>query len=303
MALCLLLLGFLLPSALGGYLITTPRRWISEWPTQVCVTVDKLNAPAGFLNVTIDNVHRIHSFFSSSTTPSSVIQEPKHMAFIFTTISIPAGTNYVYVRLHFKALIMFMFVSTSRHHNQCNDIQVPATTDTDYNKKLELSGSVSGVEVNHQAVIQFKRFATQTYLQTDKYLYLPGQKVQMRAITVVGPELTISTAQNPEVWVTTPSHTRIVQWKNVTTANGLIHLDMRLIDEPEEVLDEVGEVLATVHGLTKQSNRCGCEGVDASGIPKEHPTAPEGVDAQTIWPTAVPTVQTSGREDCCDLSY
>ncbi|KAK4315998.1 hypothetical protein Pmani_012827 [Petrolisthes manimaculis] len=280
MALCLLLLGFLLPSALGGYLITTPRRWISEWPTQVCVTVDKLNAPAGFLNVTIDNVHRIHSFFSSSTTPSSVIQEPKHMAFIFTTISIPAGTT-----------------------NQCNDIQVPATTDTDYNKKLELSGSVSGVEVNHQAVIQFKRFATQTYLQTDKYLYLPGQKVQMRAITVVGPELTISTAQYPEVWVTTPSRTRIVQWKNVTTANGLIHLDMRLIDEPEEVLDEVGEVLATVHGLTKQSNRCGCEGVDASGIPKEHPTAPEGVDAQTIWPTAVPTVQTSGREDCCDLSY
>ncbi|KAK3883298.1 hypothetical protein Pcinc_012335 [Petrolisthes cinctipes] len=37
-----------------------------------------------------------------------------------------------------------------------------------------------------------------------------------------------------EVWVTTPSRTRIAQWKNVTTSNGLIHLDFNLIDEPEE---------------------------------------------------------------------
>lgn len=41
--------------------------------------------------------------------------------------------------------------------------------------------------------------------------------------------------QYPEVWVTTPSRTRIAQWRNVSNIAGLVHLSMVLADEPEEV--------------------------------------------------------------------
>ncbi|KAK4303730.1 hypothetical protein Pmani_024278 [Petrolisthes manimaculis] len=209
MALCLLLLGCLLGPAFGGYYITTPRRWIAEWPTQMCVSVEEPNPVAGFLNVTVDD-HIVRPLFGGGSEGSSFDTPPKnYTAFISTTIDIPAGASH-----------------------QCHDIPVPATSD--YRKELELSGSVSGEKVNHVVDIQFQRFSTQTYLQTDKYLYLPGQKVQLRALTVVGPELKLATEQYPEVWVTTPSRTRIAQWKNVTTSNGLIHLDFNLIDEPEE---------------------------------------------------------------------
>ncbi|KAK3848744.1 hypothetical protein Pcinc_044478, partial [Petrolisthes cinctipes] len=191
-----------------GYFITTPRRWISEWPAQFCVSVEGPNPVAGFLNVTIDDDAFATPLFGGGGS-SSDFPVANYTAFISTTIDIPAGVTH-----------------------QCHDIPVPATSD--YRKELVISGSVSGEEVQHNVDIQFQRFSTQTYLQTDKYLYLPGQKVQLRALTVVGPELKLSTEQYPEVWVTTPSRTRIAQWKNVTTSNGLIHLDFNLIDEPEE---------------------------------------------------------------------
>ncbi|KAK4324552.1 hypothetical protein Pmani_004827 [Petrolisthes manimaculis] len=213
MALCLLFLGFLLDPALGGYLITTPRQWISESPAQVCVSVEQTNAVAGTLHVTLIDHHPTTRFDDYY----------QHVLISSTSIDIPEGPTY-----------------------QCHDILLPAITDDKI--ELKLSGFVSGVGVYHEAVIQVKANTTQTFLQTDKYLYLPEQKVQMRAITVVGPELKISTAQYPKVWVTTPSRTRIAQWQNVTTINGLIHLDMRLIDEPEKGI-------YTIHLLPPQGNQ------------------------------------------------
>ena len=37
------------------------------------------------------------------------------------------------------------------------------------------------------------------------------------------------------VYVTTPSGTRIAQWTDVNNAAGLVHLEMTLADEPEQV--------------------------------------------------------------------
>ncbi|KAK3876687.1 hypothetical protein Pcinc_018566 [Petrolisthes cinctipes] len=220
MAVCLLFLGFLLDPALGGYLITTPRQWISERPAQMCVSVEHPNATAGTLHVAlVDHQTKAnhHQYYERADN------DYEHVLISSTNIDIPAGTTY-----------------------QCHDIPVPAITDD--KMELKLFGSVSGVGVYHEAVIQVKAITTQTFLQTDKYLYLPGQKVQMRAITVVGPELKISTAQYPEVWVTAPSTIRIAQWQNVTTANGLIHLDMRLTDEQEKGI-------YTIHLIPPQGNQ------------------------------------------------
>ena len=41
--------------------------------------------------------------------------------------------------------------------------------------------------------------------------------------------------QYPAIYVNSPSDTRIAQWLNVSNPDGLIHLELQLIEEPEEV--------------------------------------------------------------------
>ncbi|KAG0726447.1 Alpha-2-macroglobulin-like protein 1 [Chionoecetes opilio] len=106
------------------------------------------------------------------------------------------------------------------------------TTDS---TNLHLKGSVNGLKVNDTVGISLSTDIEKTFVQTDKYLYRPGEKVQFRVLTVTGNKMQVSTAEYPEVWVNTPSRTRIAQWKNVSNTEGLVHLDFQLADETEEV--------------------------------------------------------------------
>ncbi|KAG0727660.1 Pregnancy zone protein [Chionoecetes opilio] len=105
---------------------------------------------------------------------------------------------------------------------------------TTYSANLHLKGSVNGLKVNDTVDIRLQKDIEKTFVQTDKFLYRPGEKVQFRVLTVTGNKMKVSTAEYPEAWVNTPSRTRIAQWKNVSNTDGLVHLDFQLADEPEE---------------------------------------------------------------------
>ncbi|KAK3876679.1 hypothetical protein Pcinc_018558 [Petrolisthes cinctipes] len=90
MAVCLLFLGFLLDPALGGYLITTPRQWISERPAQMCVSVEHPNATAGTLHVAlVDHQTKAnhHQYYERADN------DYEHVLISSTNIDIPAGVN------------------------------------------------------------------------------------------------------------------------------------------------------------------------------------------------------------------
>lgn len=57
---------------------------------------------------------------------------------------------------------------------------------------MKVSGTLGGQKVDYQKPILFATGIRKTFIQTDKYIYKPGQTVQFRILTVTGPFLKIS---------------------------------------------------------------------------------------------------------------
>ncbi|XP_071524396.1 alpha-1-inhibitor 3-like [Panulirus ornatus] len=181
-----------------SYVILTPRQWTSNTPAQVCVFVTDPAAPKGSLTLSL------------TTRDWQRIEGEQNVTLISnTTIQIPAGKT-----------------------ESCHSVPVPELDY--YSGDLHIFGTVGGTEITRTEGINLKRNTETTFLQTDKYLYQPGQNVKFRILTLAGADLLVSNKPYPEVWVTTPSRTRIAQWKNVDNTAGLVHLDFDLADEPEE---------------------------------------------------------------------
>ncbi|XP_069167079.1 alpha-1-macroglobulin-like [Procambarus clarkii] len=196
--LCVLLT---LPAALthGGYMITTPRQWVSGTPAKLCVVVVDPAAPAGELMFAVTNYD-----WTQPDGDRNVTIIPN------TTIDIPAGKTEL-----------------------CYEVAVPIRSSL-FSGSLHVFGSVGGAKINRTVGLSLTTYRSNTYIQTDKYLYKPGQNVKFRLLSVTGVFLNVSTDPYPEVWVETPARTRIAQWKNVNNTAGLLHLDFDLADEPEK---------------------------------------------------------------------
>ncbi|XP_042884512.1 alpha-1-inhibitor 3-like isoform X2 [Penaeus japonicus] len=130
---------------------------------------------------------------------------------------------------------------------KCEDIFLASSDD--YSADLQLTGKVGGADLEESRNIRLRRSYNLTFIQTDKYRYQPGQEVKFRVLTVFGSKAQVALEPYQEIWVTTPSRTRIAQWKNVTTSAGLVHLSLQLADEPEE-----GSYTIHVKGADGRSN-------------------------------------------------
>nr|XP_045625235.1 murinoglobulin-2-like isoform X1 [Procambarus clarkii] len=185
----------------GGYMITTPRQWVSGTPAKLCVVVVDPAAPAGELMFAVTNYD-----WTQPDGDRNVTIIPN------TTIDIPAGKTEL-----------------------CYEVAVPIRSSF-FSGSLHVFGSVGGAKINRTVGLSLTTYRSNTYIQTDKYLYKPGQNVKFRLLSVTGVFLNVSTDPYPEVWVETPARTRIAQWKNVNNTAGLLHLDFDLADEPEKGL-------------------------------------------------------------------
>ncbi|XP_071524048.1 murinoglobulin-2-like isoform X2 [Panulirus ornatus] len=209
------LLALTVSLSLGGYVITTPRRWIADSPAQVCVFVTNPESPRGYLTVSVISTDRQGDEAKNVTIVPS------------TTMKIPPGK--------------FQF---------CFQVSVPNTT---YRFcRLHVFGTVDRTRIDRIESLSMKVYTKTTFLQTDKYLYQPGQNVKFRILTLAGYDARVSTKGYPEVWVTTPSRTRIAQWKNVDNSAGLVHLDFNLANEPEKGIYRIH--VKTSEGTTKIKN-------------------------------------------------
>lgn len=218
--------GVLLPASLllilasyvqGSYIITTPRQAINEHEQQLCVLVIDPAAPAGVLNVSL------------SVWDSDKLPENRNQTIFQEIINIPAGK-----------------------YEKCHNLKMPTTKV--YSGNLHIKGNLSGLKLNDTVDLSIRSSNEKTFIQTDRYKYRPGEKVQFRILTVYGNKMEVSTRDLPEVWVTTPSRNRIAQWKNVSNSEGLVHLDFQLADEPEEGTYTI-HLKTPPHGKTTQNFR------------------------------------------------
>lgn len=74
-------------------------------------------------------------------------------------------------------------------YEQCHDIAISKSDE--YSARLLLSGSVGGGKVNDTHGVSLRRFNEKTFIQTDRFLYRPGEKVQFRLLTIIGNKLEV----------------------------------------------------------------------------------------------------------------
>ncbi|XP_040344921.1 ovostatin homolog 2-like [Herpailurus yagouaroundi] len=72
---------------------------------------------------------------------------------------------------------------------------------------------------------------TVTFVQTDKPIYKPGQKVQIRIVTLDTKFRPVEELY-PLITLQDPQHNRIFQWQNVTSFQNITQLSFQLISEP-----------------------------------------------------------------------
>nr|AGJ71756.1 macroglobulin [Palaemon carinicauda] len=203
----LLWLASVFSGTLGSYMIMIPNSVELGGKMQVCIVVDDAGAPEGQLILSSVGKRYI-SYSERKENPDldgSVVVLPT------TTINIPAGRK-----------------------DFCKEVESSSSEHYLHDTSLNVLGEIAGVSINYTEIIDVENQKIMTVIQTDKYLYQPGQTVKFRILTFSGAFMDVSTKNYPVVWVTSPSRTRIAQWRNVDNSNGLVHLEMTLVDEPEE---------------------------------------------------------------------
>ncbi|XP_063596598.1 alpha-1-inhibitor 3-like [Penaeus indicus] len=121
-----------------------------------------------------------------------------------------------------------------RRVDTCYEVFLPEKDH--FSGKLRVSGRAGGVAFEDTRDIWLPDNRNLTFVQTDKYLYQPGQEVKFRVLTLQGWQAKVTTDPYPEIWVETPSNTRVAQWIGAASPSGLLHLAFQLADEPEEGL-------------------------------------------------------------------
>ncbi|KAG0410788.1 hypothetical protein HPB47_012086 [Ixodes persulcatus] len=102
----------------------------------------------------------------------------------------------------------------------------------DSQAKIEVNGTFGSYVFGDKKEIDFQKSKTNVLVQTDKALYKPGQKVQLRVLPINN-ELKPVTDVQATIYITSPGDVRIAQWNNVTFEKGIVQRDFKLSEEPE----------------------------------------------------------------------
>ncbi|XP_064091579.1 uncharacterized protein LOC135205145 [Macrobrachium nipponense] len=117
---------------------------------------------------------------------------------------------------------------TTANGYSCSGLEVPRTIAE--SAILNVTGTVGQTKVQQQHRIMTVGIS-RTFVQTDKYLYLPGQLVQFRILTLTGSQGSVSYQSVDSVWIQSPTGNRLAQWTKVANPDGLLQLSFQLADE------------------------------------------------------------------------
>lgn len=129
--------------------------------------------------------------------------------------------------------------------------QLPPTTDDGY--KLIAEG-VSGIKFLNESTINLNEKRFSAFIQTDKAIYKPSDKIQFRVI-VVDPDMNpLKLNGDLHVHILDGKSNRLKQWSNESVTNGVYSNDLQLSDHPvlgdwTIVVDVLGEVCCNSNSL------------------------------------------------------
>nr|BAR45602.1 alpha-2-macroglobulin 2 [Ammothea sp. RS-2014] len=114
--------------------------------------------------------------------------------------------------------------------DMCFFIEIRNTKLTRGNLKIQGKFDSDDYSFESESPVSIASRSTLTYVQTDKAVYKPGQKVQFRILTV-NHLLEPLPTEISKVYVLNPNGIRVAQWLGIKNENGLIQLDLQLSDE------------------------------------------------------------------------
>ncbi|VDH93325.1 Hypothetical predicted protein [Mytilus galloprovincialis] len=127
--------------------------------------------------------------------------------------------------------------TTNEDGRVCHHFTVPdlsgrhkLTLQTETIRVLETGVSTTVTRVDTTEV-EIHESALETFIQTDKPIYKPGETVKFRAMTI-NKDLKPWTGMLPLVTVKNPGDVRLMQWLNVENNKGLLSFEMPLSEDP-----------------------------------------------------------------------
>ncbi|CAB3996503.1 C3 and PZP-like alpha-2-macroglobulin domain-containing 8 isoform X1, partial [Paramuricea clavata] len=120
--------------------------------------------------------------------------------------------------------------SQARGHFQPNEAGMLKLQVPDGLSNVKVGATVCGVQTAKKTVT-YEALAKKVFIQTDKPIYKPGQKVLIRIICV-DYELKPAGKKVSSVVIQEPSGARIMQWNDVELEDGVANLDLQLSKEP-----------------------------------------------------------------------
>nr|XP_033779780.1 alpha-2-macroglobulin [Geotrypetes seraphini] len=156
---------------------------------------------------------------------------------LFTNLNETLSLKVTLEQTHVNTTLIEETVSEADLY-RCLDIQVPKPTAAEvafitlqaYGKTLLFKG---------QKTVLLKPRETLVFVQTDKAIYKPGQKVQFRAVAL-DDEFRPVNEMFHEVFIEDQQQNRIAQWRNVSTDHGITQLAFPLSSEPPMGVYKVG---------------------------------------------------------------
>ncbi|XP_063290069.1 alpha-2-macroglobulin-like protein 1 isoform X2 [Pelobates fuscus] len=174
--------------------------------------------------------------------------EPHYVVIVPSQLSYPSTEKTCVVFYHLKGPVNFKIEMNNGNSDsvelvtedkidgpiffQCYSFQVPATS-TKYEKwNFKISGEADGLKINRTKTVSIVKTYNSYIIQTDKYIYTPGQAVHFRIVTL-DRDFNALNEKLPLVEIMDPKYNRIGQWRDISPKSGISDFSFQLSEDLE----------------------------------------------------------------------
>uniref|UniRef100_A0A8C3L445 OVOS protein n=1 Tax=Chrysolophus pictus TaxID=9089 RepID=A0A8C3L445_CHRPC len=147
----------------------------------------------------------------------------------FQSLSEPLSLSVVLEYSNIQTTLFEEFV-TKNDYFTCCDFKVPPAT-SDPLAFISFSAKGNTVNLTERRSVAIENVHNTLFIQTDKPIYKPGQKVMFRVVTLDSQFRPVQETY-PRIIIKDPEQNQIFQWLDVSSMHGIIQLSFPLIEEP-----------------------------------------------------------------------
>ncbi|KFW64431.1 Ovostatin, partial [Pygoscelis adeliae] len=126
---------------------------------------------------------------------------------------------------------------------KCCEFKVPPAT-SDPLAFISFSAKGTTVDLSERRSVMIQNVDNSVFIQTDKPIYKPGQKVMFRVVTLDSQFRPVQETY-PRIIIEDPEQNKIFQWLEVASKHGIVQLSFPLIPEP---------ILGSYHIIVEKSS-------------------------------------------------